>query len=82
MHHMKTVTVRDLRYDFRKVEGLLRNGEELRITKRSKTIARLIPEPAGPAELPDFMERMKALYGSEPLPTTGAEIVRIDRGRV
>jgi antitoxin (DNA-binding transcriptional repressor) of toxin-antitoxin stability system len=79
MYHMKTVSVRDLRYDFPMVEGLLRKGEDVRITKRRKVIARLIPEPAGPVELPDFLGRMKGLYGSEPLSVTGAEIVRMDR---
>jgi antitoxin (DNA-binding transcriptional repressor) of toxin-antitoxin stability system len=81
MYHMKTVTVRDLRYDFPMVEGLLRKGEEVRITKRRKTIARLIPEPASPVGLPDFLDRMKKLYGTDPLPTTGAEILRMDRDR-
>jgi antitoxin (DNA-binding transcriptional repressor) of toxin-antitoxin stability system len=81
MYHVKTVSVRDLRYDFPMVEGLLRKGEEVRITKRRKTIARLIPEPASPVELPDFLDRMKKLYGSEPLHVTGAEIVRMDRDR-
>lgn len=79
MYHMKTVTVRDLRYDFPRVEGLLRNGEEVRITKRRKTIARLVPEPALPVALPNFLDRMKTLYGSAPLTVTGAEIVRMDR---
>jgi antitoxin (DNA-binding transcriptional repressor) of toxin-antitoxin stability system len=79
MYHMKTVSVRDLRYDFKKVESILREGEEVRITKRRKTIARLVPEPALPAPLPDFLGRMKTLYGSEILPVTGAELVRIDR---
>ncbi|MGA7341095.1 MAG: hypothetical protein WBE72_08840 [Terracidiphilus sp.] len=71
--------MRDLRYDFKKVEGLLRNGEEVRITKRRRMIARLIPEPAAPAALPDFLGRLDKLYGSEVLPVSGAEIVGMDR---
>lgn len=51
MYHMKTVSVRDLRYDFKKVERLLRQGDELQITKRRKVIARLTPEPR-PAAAP------------------------------
>jgi antitoxin (DNA-binding transcriptional repressor) of toxin-antitoxin stability system len=42
---MKTVSVRDLRYDFPKVEELLRCGEEIHITKRRRVIARLTPSP-------------------------------------
>lgn len=76
---MKTVSVRDLRYDFPRVEDLLRKGEEVRITKRRKTIARLIPEPGSPVELPDFLGRMKDLYGSKLLSVTGAELVQMDR---
>ncbi len=79
MYHMKTVSVRDLRYDFPKVEGLLRNGEEVRITKRRKTIARLIPEPAARPALPDFLGRMEAAFGTKKLAVSGAEIVRVDR---
>ncbi len=43
MHHMKKATVRDLRYRFREVENLLREGEEIEITKRKRVIARLLP---------------------------------------
>jgi antitoxin (DNA-binding transcriptional repressor) of toxin-antitoxin stability system len=81
MYHMKTVTVRDLRYDFPKVERILREGAEVRVTKRSRVIARLVPEPAPAASRPDFLGRMRALYGDVCLPTTGAEIVRHDRDR-
>jgi antitoxin (DNA-binding transcriptional repressor) of toxin-antitoxin stability system len=31
---MRTVSVRDLRYDFPKVEDILKSGEEIRITQR------------------------------------------------
>jgi len=41
---MKDVTVTDLRYNFPKVELLLREGKEIRITKRGKTFTILIPE--------------------------------------
>ena len=79
MYHMKSVSVRDLRYDFKKVENLLRTGEEVRITKRRKTIARLVPEPAAVAMLPDFLGRLKNLYGSQVLPVSGAEVIALDR---
>ena len=38
---MKTVTVHELRYHFPKVEGMLRPGEEIGVTKRGRLIARL-----------------------------------------
>jgi len=40
---MKRASVRDLRYRFSAVEDLLRDGEEIHITKRKRVIARLLP---------------------------------------
>src|SRR6266700_8135291 len=42
MYHMKKASVRELRYDFAKIERMLRHGEEIQITKRRRVIARLI----------------------------------------
>ena len=76
---MKTISVRDLRYDFPKVEELLRAGEELQITKRRRPIARLTPEPAREtavrATIPDFLGRIRANFGDRILSVTGAEII-------
>ena len=38
---MQTLTVRDLRYDFRKVEAWLAAGQDIEITKHGKPVARL-----------------------------------------
>lgn len=40
---MHTLTVRDLRYDFAKVEAWLADGQEIEITKHGKPVARLTP---------------------------------------
>jgi len=76
---MKTVSVRDLRYDFKMVERILREGEEVQISKRRKVIARLVPELVPPAVLPDFLGRLRITYGDDALEVSGAEIVRMDR---
>jgi antitoxin (DNA-binding transcriptional repressor) of toxin-antitoxin stability system len=81
MYHMKTVSVRDLRYDFPKVERILRSGEVVQITKRHKPIARLTPEPAERPPLPDFLARLKEIYGDKVLEVSGAELVSWDRDR-
>ncbi len=66
---MKTASVRDLRYDFPKVEAWLKAGEEIQITKRNKVIGRLVGESkAEPREVPKFdveehRRRMKELWG-------------------
>ena len=73
---MITVSVRDLRYDFKMVERILLGGEEIQITKRRKAIARLTPEPAPLPVMPDFMGRLKEIYGDQVCEVTGAEIIR------
>ena len=55
---MKTASVRELRYDFPKVERLLSEGEAVQITKRRKVIARLNPER--PKARPD----MRGFHGT------------------
>ena len=82
MHHMRRASVRDLRYHFRKVESLLREGEEIQITKRRRVIAKLIPtKPTEPCRAPDFLARVKALYRNKSLKVTGAEIISRERDR-
>ena len=82
MYHMRQASVRDLRYDFKKIEGLLQRGEEIEITKRGRVIARLVPQNGQPRPpLPDFVARVRAIYGDKVLPVSGAEIVAWDRDR-
>ena len=82
MYHMKTASLRDLRYSFKQVENLLRQGEEVQITKRRHVIARLVPErPQRSKELPDFANRLQAIYGSGKLKLSGADLVNKDRAR-
>ena len=69
---MKTASVRDLRYDFPKVEAWLKAGEEVRITKRNKVIGTLSPETTEPAAVPKFdaderMARLKEIWGDRVL---------------
>ena len=79
IQRMKAVSVRDLRYDFKKVERLLQEGSEIEITKRRKVIARLTPvRPQNPV-LPDFLGRMRANYGNKVLEVSSADLVSADR---
>lgn len=80
MHHMKKATVRDLRYRFSAVEDLLRDGEEIHITKRKRVIARLLPpKPSPPRAFPDFMTRLKKIFGKKRLKVSGADLIALDR---
>ena len=63
---MRTATVRDLRTRFPKLEGWLRNGEEVEITKRGHPVARLVSSARVPARRPakvDFLKQLKATWG-------------------
>ena len=77
---MKTASVQDLRYRFKRIERLLHQAEEIQITKRGRVIARLIPESAeGQRVMPDFLARLRAIYGDTVLAVSGAELVSSDR---
>jgi antitoxin (DNA-binding transcriptional repressor) of toxin-antitoxin stability system len=79
---MRTASIRDLRYDFKKIERLLRQGEEVQITKRRKVIARVIPENNQPhVEMPDFLGRIRKIYGNKVFKVSGAELIARDRDR-
>lgn len=81
IYYMKKVTVRDLRYRFRDVEDLLREGEEIQITKRKQVIARLVPtDPSAPTRRPDFLARLNKLYRGKRLKVSGAKLVAQERG--
>ena len=63
---MKTVTVRDLRNNFSKVEAWLGEGEEIRIEKRGKPIGFLSATPkSGTGAVPkvDWEARRNAIWG-------------------
>ena len=82
MHHMKRATVRDLRYRFPKVEDLLREGEEVQVTKRGRVVARLVPPvPPASAKRPNFLGRLKKIYGNKLLKVSGAELLARERRR-
>lgn len=82
MYHMKRATVRDLRYDFPKVEKMLAEGEPIEITKRNQVIGTLTPANVSKkVEFPDFLGRLKKIYGNKVLKVSGAELIRWDRDR-
>jgi antitoxin (DNA-binding transcriptional repressor) of toxin-antitoxin stability system len=57
-------------------------GQEPQITKRRHVIARLVPENAQRArEIPDFLGRLRTIYGDQVLPVSGAELVAEDGSR-
>ncbi len=82
MCNMKTVTVREVRQDFkRKVEAPLRRGETLVLRKRDEVLGRIVPEPSKKRVFPDFAARQKAIFGDRIIELNVAEMLRKDRNR-
>ena len=81
MYHMKKASVRDLRYRFSEVERLLQKGEKIEITKRKQVIARLLPARRGVGRRPDFLARLRSIYGDKTLDVTGAQLLAQERDR-
>ena len=79
---MKRASVRDLRYDFPKVERMLAEGEAIEITKRNRVIGMLSPANGSKTvEFPDFMGRLKRIYGNKVLTTSWADFLAERKGR-
>jgi len=74
MQGRKRFTVSNLRRNFSKIECALSAGQEVEITKRGRVIARLIPYGTS-AGRPDFLARLKSIYGNTKLSVTGAELI-------
>jgi antitoxin (DNA-binding transcriptional repressor) of toxin-antitoxin stability system len=68
---MRTATVRQLRHDFGSVLAWVEEGEAVGISKRGKVIALLSPPPAPrrtrTRRRPDFLARLKRIYGDKVL---------------
>ena len=85
MHHMKTSTVRELRYSFSRIAKWLKAGESIEVTYRGKKLARLVPaaRPAAiTSESPNFEARLKILFPQGSKGKAASEIILEDRGRM
>ena len=79
---MKRASVRDLRYSFKDVEAQLAEGEEIEIVKRNKVIAKLVPvTPPAPRQMPDFLGRMKKIWGDQVFEPSNVELLAEERER-
>jgi len=79
---MKRASIRDLRYRFPEVERMLQDGEKIEITKRRRVIARLTPIVShAHGRRPDFLSRLRSIYGNKILKVSGEELIRQERSR-
>ena len=75
---MKTATVRDLRNHFSRIAKWLKNGDEVVITMRGKTIGRIVPErlPQSKIAMPDFAARITREYPHPQIPPEESAALR------
>jgi prevent-host-death family protein len=63
---MKTASIREVRHDFSRILEWVADGEEVAITKRRQTVARLLPatrRKAARRKMPDVAARLKKVFG-------------------
>ena len=78
---MKTVTVRDLRNSFSKLEAWLSDGEDICIEKRGRPIGILTawrPDASARPAKPDFAARRRAIWGSRVFTAAEVAAMRAD----
>lgn len=79
---MRQVSITQLRYQFRKIEDWLRRGEEIAITRRGRVVAPLVPDGnATRKATPDFLARLRSIYGEKVMAVSGATLISEDRER-
>jgi antitoxin (DNA-binding transcriptional repressor) of toxin-antitoxin stability system len=79
--HMKTSTIRELKHSTSTVLGWVATGETVEVRRRNQLVAVLSPpKRAGRIAKPDFVARLRKVYGSAVLPVTGTALVSESRG--
>ena len=78
---MKTTTIRELRHDTTTVLSWVARGESVEVQRRGEPVAVLSPRkhPARAAR-PDFLARIRTIYGDKVLSTTATDLVSESRG--
>lgn len=80
MSNMKTATIREVQHNLSEVLSWVERGEEVRVLRRRKVVARLLPPEPEKAAHPDFLARAKAVWGEKPRGAKLSEIAREARG--
>ena len=78
---MKTTTIRELRHDTTAVLAWVARGESVEVQRRGEPVAVLSPKRR-PARIvrPDFLARLRTIYGNKVLPSTATDLVSESRG--
>jgi antitoxin (DNA-binding transcriptional repressor) of toxin-antitoxin stability system len=65
---MRTASIREVRHDLGRILEWVADGEEVAITKRRQTVARLVPAVRGkrkPVKMPDVAARLQKVFGNK-----------------
>ncbi|MFN2427944.1 MAG: type II toxin-antitoxin system Phd/YefM family antitoxin [Candidatus Binatia bacterium] len=78
---MSTVSVTDLKRHLSRYLRLVTSGESVEVLRRNVPVALLSPpKRASQVRRPDFAARLKTIYGTTVLATSGTELVSEARG--
>ncbi len=78
---MKTTTIRELKHATTTVLSWVAGGASVEVRRRGEPVAVLSPTRRKARVVrPDFAARLKAIYGTKKLPTTGTDLVAAGRG--
>ena len=78
---MKTASIRELKHNTRHVLTWVSGGETVEVLRRNQLVAILSPPPsAQAAPIPNYVRRLRAIYGDERLKHTGTTVVAEARG--
>ncbi len=79
---VKTVSIRDLKHDTSTVLSWVEMGDRVEICKRGKPVAIMIRPDAKQqgSQRPDFLARLRSIYGDRILPSTATDLLAQERG--
>jgi prevent-host-death family protein len=79
---MKTVSVRELQQNIKRVIDRVARGESVEVTRRRRVVARLTPvrPMARHARWPDLEERARRVFGDTVIDPPASDQVSRDRG--
>ncbi len=78
----KSVSIRQLQQDLKRVMARVERGEVVEVTRRNRPVARLSPlRASGPLSAwPDLDQRARAVFGDRVIAPAASEVLIEDRG--
>lgn len=80
LSNMKRASVREVQHNLAEILSWVERGQEVRVFRRRKLIARLVPPIPEAIESPDFLTRAQAIWKKKPRGKRLCELVSEGRG--